>query len=372
MLVAVVGALLTAPRTGAQQTPRLPRDRAEQLFDPAFAREPLPPEVIAPDKAVRFSLRGSDLVVSSDLKVPSGELTEIKLLGLNGTTRVEMGRRFALTWTKIDEEGNGSEQVNVDAGGGRIRLTRMMHAGDLWTTVSFLQDSSGLWRRGRSLEQRGDSVSLRIRSNVRTNGPVFPSTTDLRAASFEELLRKYPGMCAKHLVPLFREFNQDLAVFRVEGHLAWQLFPEAFNADAAMTSKVMSLVERLDAGDFRERELATTELDVLGGGAVVVLGDIDRTPLTPEQRTRIDAVLARFNQLSGEQIADLLDDAEFLLRCFIYGETEPIRAAAVRAISQKFGADKAAVLKPGAKLADRFAAAEDVRGHIPTQPMPQE
>jgi hypothetical protein len=350
----------------------LPRGPGEQLLAQAQGDAKAPLEV-APEQAVRFAVRGGDLTISTDLKVAADERVDLKLNGLDGEAQVERGRRFLLTYTDLDEDAGRSQQLIVSAGGSRVSVTRMQRNGDSWTNLTLIQDGSGVWRRGRSLEPRNERVSLRVRSNQRFGGPpIFSSQVDIRAGSFEELLRNHPAVCAKHLVPLFRELNQDVTIFRVDSHLAWQLFPEAFNADAATTSKVLALVERLDGGDFRERELATTELDVIGGAAVVVLNDVDRAPLSPEQRTRIDAVLARFNRLDADEVARLLDDSEFLFRCFTYGETDSIRAAAVRVMSQKFGADKVAPLKPASKLADRIAAADDVRRHIPLQPSPQD
>jgi hypothetical protein len=351
----------------------LPRGPAERLLDEAQDNEAKSTLQVAPEQAVRFAVRGSDLTIYTDLKIAADQRIDVKLTGFGGTAQVERGRRFMLTYTDLDEDGGRSEQVIVSAGGSRVQLTRMTRSGDTWSNLTLIQDGSGLWRRGRSLEPRSERVSLRVRSNQRLGGPpIFNAQVDIRAASFEELLRKYPGVCFKHLLPLFREFNQDLQIFRVDAHLAWQLFPEAFSADAATTSKVLALLERLDAQDFRERELATTELDVIGGAAVMVLNDDDRTPLSPEQRTRIDAVLARFKQLDSDQLATLLNDSEFLLRCFVYGETEAIRAAAVHVMGQKFGADKVAALKPGSNLAARLVAADDVRTHLPAPPSPQD
>jgi hypothetical protein len=328
---------------------------------------------VAPQQAVRFAVRGNDLAVSTDLKPAPDEHLDLKLDGLDGTAQVERGRRFIFNYTDIDDDHGRSEQVNIVAGGSRVQIVRMMRDREGASTMTLIQDGSGLWRRGRSLEPRNERISLRVRTNQRFGGPpIFQSQVDVRAASFDELLRKYPGVCNKHLVPLFREFNQDEIVFRVDGHLAWQLFPDAFTADDATKSKVLALIERLDSKDFRERELATTELDVIGGPAVVVLSGIDRTPLSPEQRTRIDSILARFNRLDTDDVTNLLNDSEFLLRCFIYGESEPIRAAAVKLMSQKYGADKTAPLKPADALAQRLAAADEVRGHLPLPPAPQE
>jgi hypothetical protein len=375
VVVVISAVFVTAFTNPAAAQQSLPRDRAERLLDGAQGKEaksPSPLEV-APEQAVRFSLRGSDLAISTDLKIPADKRVDLKLTGFDGAAQVERGRRFVLTYTDLDEDAGRSEQVIISADGSRVRVTRMTRSGDTWSSVTLDQDGSGIRRRGRSLEARSEPVSLRVRSNQRFGGPpILNAQSDIRAASFEELLRNYPGVCARYLLPLFRKFNQDVAIFRVDAHLAWQLFPEAFTADAATTSKELALVERLDADDFRERDLATTELDVIGGAAVVVLNDVDRTPLSPEQRTRIDSILARFSQLDTEQLAKLLNDSEFLLRCFVHGETEAIRAAAVHVMGQKFGADKVAALQAGATLAARLAAADEVRNHLPPPPSPQD
>jgi hypothetical protein len=376
------GALIAVVATGALSgvaaaQPQLPRGPAERLLKQALSDDAQDPLEVAPEQAVRFALRGSDLAITTDLKVPADKHVDLRLTGRDGTAQVDQGRRFMFTYTELDEDGERSKQVVVSTDGSGMQLTLLTRNGESRSSVWLTQDNSGVRRRGRSLEPRSEPVWLRVRPN-RFGGfgggqPAFSGQVDVRAASFDELLRKYPGVCARHLVPLFREFNQDMTVFRVDAHLAWQLFPGAFSADAATTSKVLALVERLDAGDFRERELATTELDVIGGATVVVLNDVDRTPLTPEQRTRIDAVLARFNRLEPEEVARLLQDTEFLLRCYVYGETEAIRGAAVHVMSQKLGADKVAPLKPAYGLPNRLAAADAVRPHVPaSSSSPQE
>lgn len=372
--VAVVGSAFPGVAAAQQQQqPQLPRGPAERLLNEALGDDPQAPLEVAPEQAVRFALYGGDLTISTDLKIAPDHRVDVRLNGFDGAAQVERGKRFNLNYMDLDEDGGGSEQVNVAAGGSRVQVTHMKRNGETWSNITLIQDGSGVWRRGRSLEPRNERVSLRVRTNQRFGGPpIFSAQVDVRAGSFDELLRKYPAVCAKHLAPLFRRFNQDLTIFRVDSHLGWQLFPEAFNADAATSSKVLGLVERLDADDFRERELATTELDVIGGAAVVVLNDVDRTPLSAEQRTRIDAVLARFNRLEPDEIAKLLEDTEFLLRCYVYGETEAIRGAAVRVMAQKFGADKVIPLKPALVLANRLAAADEARSHLPTLPSPQD
>jgi hypothetical protein len=374
-LVGAILAVVAISNAAAVAQPLLPRDRAERLLDEARGDAAGPttrPLQVAPEQAVRFALRGGDLAISTDLKFAADQRVDLRLSDLPGTAQIERGRRFSLIYTELDEDGERSEQVILSADDSGMQFTHLTRGGGTSSMVVLTQNAIGVRRRGRSLEPLSEPVSLRVRSRPRFGGPQVFSQGDLRAGSFEELLRKYPAACATHLAPLFRKFNQDQLIFRVDAHLAWQLFPDAFTADAATTSKVLALVERLDAADFRQRELATTELDVIGGATVVVLNDVDRAPLSAEQRTRIDAILARYNQLDPDELARLLTDSEFLLRCFVYGETEAIRAAAVRVMGQKYGVDKVAGLKPAAAPAARLAAADEARAHLPPPPSPQD
>jgi hypothetical protein len=197
--------------------------------------------------------------------------------------------------------------------------------------------------------------------------PQPPPVEDYRLAAptFAELLRRNPGPAARHLAPLFREFAQDAAVFRVDPRVAWQLFPNAAEADEATASKVLGLVDRLDDDDFRERELATAELEVIGGPAMLVLGEVDRETLSPEQNTRIDAIFSRYRQLDEEQVAELREDDEFLLRCFTYSDVYPVREAAVRALQRKLGDDVKLGLDARAALPTRVLAADKLRDRLP-------
>jgi hypothetical protein len=152
-------------------------------------------------------------------------------------------------------------------------------------------------------------------------------------------------------------------VFRVDPRIAWQLFPDADAPDAATTSRVAALVGRLDDDDFRTREDATAELEVLGGAAVRALEDVPRDGLSAEQNARIDAVLARYTQLEPDEADRLRGDPHFLLRCFAYCDLPPVRAAAVTALRRVLG--KYVELDASDEPAARARAAETLRATLP-------
>jgi hypothetical protein len=333
-------------------------------------------EALAVEDVVRFSLRAGDLSVTSTIKNDVSGQRQIRLRGMPGMTRVQVGTRFRgpmgitpffeLNHTQFAEpDGGVAVQTRIAAQGGSMRLERTARVGDVTTRVSFSQGAT-FSRRGR-FEPRdagaGGGAGERVRLRANSSQPVAPASPpedSWEAPTFAELLRKYPGPVARYLGPLFRDFGQDAEVFRVDARLGWQLFPDAVESNEATSAAIAQLVDRLDADDFRERERATAELEALGGPAMLALADIDRGPLSPEQNTRIDAILSRYAQLDESEAAALLDDAEFLLRCFTYCDLEPLRAAAAKALSRKLADDELG-LDATAKLPDRVRAADVAR-----------
>jgi hypothetical protein len=255
-------------------------------------------------------------------------------------------------------------QMTVYAQGSTVRLSRNVRSGDLYTMVSFSQDNYS--RRGRQIDAEGERVSLRIRTTNFAKPQPPLDDIQVSAGSFAELLRRHPGPTARHLAPLFRAFGQDAVVFRVDPRVAWQLFPDAAEADEMMISKAQGIVARLDSPDFRQRELATHELESLGGPALALLNDLDQSTLSPEQCARIDAILKRHAPLDDTEVSALLQDTEFLLRCFTYSEVDVLRAAAVRHL------ESVTHMEPGlsadAKLPARIQAADQFRERMTADP----
>ena len=74
----------------------------------------------------------------------------------------------------------------------------------------------------------------------------------------------------------------------------------------------------------------------------------------------IDAQGEKEAALTLAEAASLLDDPEFLLRCFTYCDIPPVRAAAAKSVARKLG-DENLGLDASAKPAERVRAAEKVR-----------
>lgn len=362
LVLAAVGCAVWLGASGAsfaQEEPKRPRDLLNDFFNDESDR-------VEPQRVVRFALRGTQLAVASDM-TPEDGVRHVRLKGLDGRTRVQVGRRArgpfgVIPFFELNHrgpagpDGGGTLHLAVLAQSGSLRITRTTQRGGLHTSVTLTQD--GFVPPGRVPRQRGDRVTLRVR--VIRNALKPDVDLRLTAASFADLLSKHAGPAATHLAPVFRDLGgQDPAVFGVDPCVAWQLFPDAVEPGEALASKVIALVERLDADDFLRREAAATELEALGGPATLVLAELDRAALSAEQNTRIDAFLADYRQLEPAEAAALLEDPEFLLRCYTYSEAEPIRAAAVRALEALLG--RPAKLEPGVDFGARLVAAATLR-----------
>jgi hypothetical protein len=132
--------------------------------------------------------------------------------------------------------------------------------------------------------------------------------------------------------------------------------------DAALRQKVTDLVSDLNNADFRRRESALNDLIALGGPAARLLLERPRHDLTPEQNTRLESFLAAYQTLTPERVAELRQDADFLIRSFIYSEDPKIRSAAQADLLGK--SPEAAHLDPAATREARARAAGKLRERL--------
>jgi len=180
----------------------------------------------------------------------------------------------------------------------------------------------------------------------------------LSADNVIELRRKYPAEVAKYVDPIFRALHQNALLAHVDPKLAWQVFADTFQPPAQLREKVKSLVAQLDADKFQDREAASRELESLGEGAALLLMRQDRTHLSDEQISRIDAFVAKFKLETDEHVARMRVDRDFLIDC-LNSDEPAIRAAALAQLHQVTG--RAITFDLNADPAHRQTAIDELR-----------
>jgi hypothetical protein len=172
----------------------------------------------------------------------------------------------------------------------------------------------------------GPSVQLMVSEAGDVGGGRKPLRILARAKTFPGLLRRHPREVAAYLRPLLRELGQE-AVFVPDARVTWQVFADRLPPPAASTERaVAGLLPQLDADDGAAREAAGERLAALGRDAVLVLLRLDRSALSAEQNTRIDALLANHAPLSRSEVIRLRRDVGFLLDC-LNSDDAVVRAA---------------------------------------------
>jgi hypothetical protein len=100
----------------------------------------------------------------------------------------------------------------------------------------------------------------------------------------------------------------------------FEVFSDQWDPDATMVTRVNALVAALKGGDFHSRSRAENGLEALGKEGIVALLHLDRHILDPEQKARIDKLLAPYQPISADDARKLRSDPAFLLGCLFSDE----------------------------------------------------
>ena len=279
-----------------------------------------------PSDVVMIGIRDKDLVVTT--KLPPTDQAVVRAPGLPGLTRVSIRRNlidpnlppvdtFNLENVDYSVPGAVSVHTSVTQSPGKLQLTQDYdRMDDQVHSVQLIQSTGPM-----------DENEHRIMLYVQITAPP-EINKKLPADSIEDLRRQYPNETSRYLDPIFRQLRMNGFLSRVDPKLAWQVFADAYQPPAKLQSDLRTLVAKLDAEDFQEREAASKELDKLGEPAALTLMKLDRKSLSEEQRGRIDAFVAKFRPVPSEQAEAYRRDPDFLLDC-LFAEDEGIRERAL-------------------------------------------
>ncbi len=317
LLAAVLAAPLVRAQDGGDAKERQEIEQARN--DPNVAHLPI-------SDVLQISLDGfnNNLILSTRLHSTSG-WTVIVADPLEGICRVQL--RGLGVW-------NGGPQpffrppytpdtfmfihTNTLPGGEEEAITVSLNP----MKLSISQDSdSPTETRNISLMQNAPGflngeppVHLIVNVTSKMNG-VAPKKVDRTADDFLSLRRMYRGDTAIYLEPIFRELHIEEAIFGSDPVLAWEVFADEARPAAGAMSSVRQIVVELDSDDFHVRQTAARKLQDMGEPAAICLMHIDRSSLSAEQNSRIDAFLSAYHPVADEDVVRLRSDVNFLLDC---------------------------------------------------------
>ena len=311
-----------------------PAPTAASPVDPPTTRP-----IISPDNLLNFLLVDGFLVVQTTLPHTDGEQS-LSVPSLPGDLTVmipKLGKRpdrtqptglytpDSITLMYTEKDAERLTRTSILTAINQLSISRDSENGDLESSIQYIQSA------------RPQSPDLAVRLFIQTfSAAGLPANQNFTAESFLSFIRKYPAQTTLYLRPMVERFRPMPHLFRVDESIAADVFPEVYEPDRDARQKVRSLVRQLDADDFQKRQAAATDLRKLGTAAAAPLSQLDRSSLTLEQATQVDAIL--LNLKSGFQYDPKLlrNDPGFLLDCLM-SDNAALRAAAAAQLRQVTG-----------------------------------
>jgi hypothetical protein len=368
------GSVLAAPR--AAPAPGEAADLAAQRREAADQLEQrlssLPSIGAVPiEKIFQFSMEEGDLRVDTQMAPTTGPV-RVQINGMKGDASLN------LRAARIGRRGGGGEPSLYI----QFRHDDVQHGDDALVTTQvltgphYVQIARGVESSGQSLNisliqnlqmrqlmgmQGRDAVRLYVQGIDNQSGQ---STVDLKlsAQNLADMLRQHPREMAEYVQPILRDLHQEAAIFTVEPAVAWQVFAPQLKGDPAMAAQVSRLIPNLGAPQAAQRSAAADSLHQLGAPGALQMMRLDRKKLSPEQNTRLDALLDAYRTLTPAEAAQLRDSPDFLPNC-LSSDQRDIRAAALDRLKKKFptlqfnlDADQPARQAAVAELRQKFLA----------------
>jgi hypothetical protein len=178
----------------------------------------------------------------------------------------------------------------------------------------------------------------------------------ITAPDLDELRRKHPNEACWYLLPILRQMTGQ-PILRPGGGDVYRVFTD-IPADPAVTAQIDQLLPALAATDAQERDRATLALYALGRPGALAALRYDTESLIPEQRTRLQTLVARNAPLALDDPAAAARDPNFLIEC-LEDRDPAVRTGAKTLLEQALG--HKVDFDPAAPADRRAAAATTLR-----------
>jgi hypothetical protein len=293
---------------------------------------------------IKMTLRNKDLFVDTKLS-PTDEsivrapglagLSKVRITTLVGANAINVaplppgGPAPILQYSFENIDYSSPQAISIHTSVSQVPGQLMLSQD--WDQLSDETHTVQLIQSTRQMGEGENRVTLYVQI---TGSP--PVDLRLGAQNIVELRRQYPGETARYVDPIFRTLRQEGLLARVDPKLAWQVFSFAFTPSSDLDSRLKNILPRLDAPSYPERQAASAELEQLGQPAALLLMREDRKNLSDEQRTRIDAFIAKYKIVNDAEAKRLRGDRDFLLDC-LYSDDAVIRREALTELRKVTG-----------------------------------
>jgi hypothetical protein len=218
---------------------------------------------------------------------------------------------FLLERYRFDEPNTTISSMTVEALPQSVQLA--------WSTETLAGSSEGsmveqVVATGSGANLVEPNIVLRANSQPR-DGDSGETQIELKSRDFQSLCREHPAEVEQYLGPILRELRADSILPLSDTVLAWQVFFAEANPDPTLSDAVTAGVKMLDADEYTDRQAAAKSLAKLGPAVAVELSRLDRSKLSAEQITNVDALIRKFRPVSPAVAARLITDQAFLLSC---------------------------------------------------------
>ena len=324
----------TQPTTAPAETPLEAARREEREDIAASTTRPgvTPGEPARVGDLIHGTIRNGFLVIST--RLPADRANVVRpVAGVEGAVvRVRVGRPRppGVAPAPVAPPGGAAEPTPmIDL---QLRRPGGTEPGDVLTqteltanadegTLNIVRQHAGLDERASErvtllqFPPAGDEQETPVTLRVDRDDPDAAgggAKTYVTAVSFLELARTEPTLFQQYVRPMLADLGLESVLDDQVRAEATQIYLDRLAADEATLGRVESLLPKLDAESYEERNAAQEALARLGQPGATVLSKYEGTRLSPEQKSRVAAVLAAYRPLAPEQAAARRDDAAFL------------------------------------------------------------
>lgn len=331
MLICATGANPTTQPGFSQVFERMRQQRIDELIESQAALPDVGEKKL--DELIHLSVVDGEIQILAKSS-PTREPSRATLAGISGRACIDIRGQSdkpddvsVLQVQVYDSSRPGELQrhTSLFASPYNLQLSQIIETPVLDTLIQFVQNR----------DEEEVSVLLSVQSDSQLSGDVTQSLV-FRASSFVQLMEKYPRETHRYLGPIVRDLKLERAIFAPEPAIARKALGITDEIDHKLAERIETILPKLEASDFRTRELAMRDLKTIGKPAAGILSQMSRKEWSPARVAAVDSFLAEMEVPTAEESGQLSTSPDFLIRC-LYIPDPAISTAAMKMLETQAG-----------------------------------